>query len=71
MILEEQIQLAKEMMNKKAKEVECKKDVQKPKLQSIIKNPEDVQHGIPNEVQGVEDIQRVEEVPQVQVQQFP
>ena len=32
MILEDQIQLAKEMMNKTAKEVECKKDAQKPKL---------------------------------------
>ena len=40
-----------------------------------MKIPEDVQHGIPTEVRGVEDIQHVEveleEVPQIQVEQFP
>ena len=44
MLLEEQIELARELMNKKAKEV------QKQKLPSIIKNPEDVEYGIPNKI---------------------
>ena len=42
MLLEEQIELARELMNKKEKEV------QKKKLPSIIKDTEDVEYGIPN-----------------------
>ena len=54
MLLEEQIELARELMNKKAKEV------QKQKLPSIIKNPKDVEYGIPNK--GNRNIPEVKEV---------
>ena len=54
MLLEEQIELARELMNKKAKEV------QKQKLPSIVKNLEDVEYGIPNK--GNRNIPEVKEV---------
>ena len=64
MLLEEQIQLARELMNKNAKEV------QKQKLPSIIKNPEDVEYGIPNKGnRNIPEVKEVEEVQNVQAQQ--
>ena len=64
MLLEEQIELARELMNKKAKEV------QKQKLLSIIKNPEDVEYGIPNKGnRNIPEVKEVEEVQNVQAQQ--
>ena len=64
MLLEEQIELARELMNKKAKEV------QKQKLPSIIKNPKDVEYGIPNKGnRNIPEVKEVEEVRTVQAQQ--
>ena len=70
MILEEQIELAREAMNKKVKEVEVQKqaEVQKHKIPSIIKNPKDVEYGIPNEV-NIPKVQEVKEVQNVQAPQ--
>ena len=51
-------------MNKKAKEV------QKQKLPSIIKNPEDVEYGIPNKGnRNIPEVKEVEEAQNVQTQQ--
>ena len=64
MLLEEQIKLARELMNKKEKEV------QKKKLPSIIKNTEDVEYGIPNKGnRNIPEVKEVEEVQNVQAQQ--
>ena len=64
MLLEEQIELARELMNKKAKEV------QKQKLPSIIKNPKDVEYGIPNKGnRNIPEVKEVEEVRNAQAQQ--
>ena len=64
MFLEEQIELARELMNKKAKKV------QKQKLPSIIKNPEYVEYGIPTKGnRNIPKVKEVEEVQNVQAQQ--
>ena len=64
MLLEEQIELARELMDKKAKEV------QKQKLPSIIKNPKDVEYRIPNKGnRNIPEVKEVEEVRNVQAQQ--